>query len=78
MHTAQWAATTCPALVVRGANGSMPAADAEAMPAARGPRAAPTRLAVIDDAGHDVHLDQPDRLAAAMAEFLNSLYRKAS
>ncbi|MFM9700803.1 hypothetical protein [Streptomyces europaeiscabiei] len=32
-----------------------------------------THLAVIEDAGHDVHLDQPQRLYAAMAGFLNSL-----
>lgn len=77
-YHSQWAATTCPTLVVRGANGTMPADDAEAMPTARGPRAAATRLAVIDDAGHDVHLDQPHRLAATMTEFLNSLYRNES
>ncbi|WP_189784098.1 alpha/beta fold hydrolase [Streptomyces capitiformicae] len=44
-YHSQWAATTCPTLVVRGANGTMPAADAdtEAMPTARGPRPARRR-----------------------------------
>lgn len=68
----EWAATTCPALVVRGARGTMRAADAARMPALRAPDAR-TDLAVIEDAGHDVHLDQPQRLYAAMAGFLNSL-----
>ncbi|MDX3136812.1 hypothetical protein PV367_45085 [Streptomyces europaeiscabiei] len=42
------------------------------MPALRAPDAR-TDLAVIEDAGHDVHLDQPQRLYEAMAGFLNSL-----
>lgn len=50
----------------------MRAADAARMPALRAPDAR-TDLAVIEDAGHDVHLDQPQRLYAAMAGFLNSL-----
>ncbi|WP_286253086.1 alpha/beta fold hydrolase [Streptomyces graminofaciens] len=75
-HSA-WAATTCPTLVVRGANGTMAEADATAMPAARAPGTT-TRLAVVEDAGHDVHLDKPDRLHATMAEFLNSLGSEAS
>ncbi|MDX3863408.1 alpha/beta fold hydrolase [Streptomyces europaeiscabiei] len=68
----EWAATTCPTLVVRGARGTMRAADAAKMPALRAPDAR-TDLAVIEDAGHDVHLDQPQRLYEAMAGFLNSL-----
>ncbi|MFE7840128.1 alpha/beta fold hydrolase [Streptomyces sp. NPDC057474] len=71
-YDAEWAATTCPTLVVRGAQGTMPAADAARMPTSRAPGTR-TDLAVIEDAGHDVHLDQPHRLHAAMAGFLNSL-----
>ncbi|WP_328223185.1 alpha/beta fold hydrolase [Streptomyces sp. NBC_00310] len=68
----EWAATTCPALVVRGAGGTMAAADAAGMPASRAPGTR-TDLAVIEDAGHDVHTDQPHRLHAAMTGFFNSL-----
>ncbi|MEE1762455.1 alpha/beta fold hydrolase [Streptomyces sp. SP18BB07] len=68
----EWGAVTCPALVVRGANGTMPAADAARMPSGRSPGTR-TDLTVVEDAGHDVHLDQPRRLHAAMSGFLNSL-----
>ncbi len=73
----EWTATTCPTLVVRGAQGTMPAADAARMPSCRAPGTR-TDLAVIEDAGHDVHLDQPQRLYAVMAGFLNSLVCSAS
>ncbi|MER6158429.1 alpha/beta hydrolase [Streptomyces sp. NPDC001868] len=76
-YTPQWAATTCPTLVVRGARGTMAAADAVRMPTDRAPGTR-TDLAVIEDAGHDVHLDQPRRLYAAMAGFLNSLIQADS
>ncbi|MGW0841477.1 alpha/beta fold hydrolase [Streptomyces sp. NPDC002787] len=36
-YEAEWAVTTCPALVVRGARGTMPAADAARMPSCRAP-----------------------------------------
>ncbi|UUU22444.1 alpha/beta fold hydrolase [Streptomyces sp. DSM 40750] len=71
-YAPEWAATTCPTLVVRGDRGTMPAADAARMPISR-PPGTRTDLTVIEDAGHDVHLDQPNRLHAAMAEFINSL-----
>lgn len=71
-YHSEWAATTCPTLVVRGTRGTMQAADATAMPTLRAPGTR-TDVTVIEDAGHDVHLDQPQRLHSAMAEFLNSL-----
>lgn len=71
-YAPEWAATTCPALVVRGARGTMAAADAARMPTDRAPGTR-TDLTVIEDAGHDVHLDQPRRLHAVLAGFLNSL-----
>ncbi|MDT0572865.1 alpha/beta hydrolase [Streptomyces sp. DSM 3412] len=73
----EWAAVTCPALVVRGADGTMSAADAARMPSGRSPGTR-TDLTVVEDAGHDVHLDQPGRLHAAMCEFLNSLERQGN
>jgi len=58
----EWHAVRCPALVVRGAHGVLPADVAERM-AASNPHAS---LAVVADAGHDAHLDQPDALADAL------------
>ncbi len=56
------------ALVVRAADGG-PAAEvqrmADALPG--------TTVAVIEDAGHDVHLDRPDRWRAAVQAFLAGL-----
>ncbi|MFF6780249.1 alpha/beta fold hydrolase [Streptomyces sp. NPDC012510] len=71
-YAPEWASTTCPTLVVRGAHGTMPEADAVRMPTSR-PPGTRTDLTVIEDAGHDVHLDQPHRLHSAMADFLDSL-----
>ncbi|QYX79770.1 alpha/beta fold hydrolase [Streptomyces akebiae] len=68
----EWAAVACPALVVGGANGTMSAADAARMPSGRSPGTR-TDLAVVEEAGHDVHLDQPRSLHAAMSEFINSI-----
>ena len=64
-----WERIACPTLVVRGGDGSLSRADAEPM-VARGRRA---RLVEVADAGHDVHLDQPDGWRAALSEFLDSL-----
>ncbi|MDX3644787.1 alpha/beta hydrolase [Streptomyces sp. MB09-02B] len=76
-YHAEWAATTCPTLVVRGARGTMAAADAAAMPTTR-PPGTRTDLTVIEDAGHDVHLDQPGRLHTAMSNFLTALHASGS
>ncbi|WP_328871671.1 alpha/beta hydrolase [Streptomyces sp. NBC_00287] len=65
-YWAEWRRTTAPALVVRGENGWMPEAECDAMSAR--PR---TELRTIPGAGHDVHLDQPGRLHAAIREFLD-------
>ncbi|OPG04666.1 hypothetical protein B1R27_24245 [Streptomyces sp. GKU 895] len=62
-YWAEWERLTCPTLVVRGGEGMLPAAEAEEM-LRRRPRG--TRLAVIPDAGHDVHLDRPDQLLATL------------
>ena len=67
-HWEDWARIRCPALVVRAADG-VPAAEvqrmADALPG--------TTVAEIEDAGHDVHLDQPDRWRAAVQPFLAGL-----
>jgi pimeloyl-ACP methyl ester carboxylesterase len=64
-HWDDWARIRCPALVVRAADG-VSAADAQRMADAL-PGAA---LVEIADAGHDVHLDQPERWRTAVEEFL--------
>ena len=64
----EWASIRCPALVVRAADGA-PRADAQRMaewlPGAR--------LAEIAQAGHDLHLDQPDRWRNVVLEFIATL-----
>lgn len=78
----EWARVACPTLVVRGAKGTMREAEmAEMAEMARRAQIRTgrplqsqsppqTRTAVIEDAGHDVHLDQPRRLHAAVRTFL--------
>ncbi|NGO11483.1 alpha/beta hydrolase, partial [Streptomyces sp. HC44] len=63
----EWDRVRCPALVVRGANGTMRAAEPAEM---RTRRPTATRTELIQDAGHDVHLDQPERLYEAVRAFL--------
>lgn len=75
----EWARVACPTLVVRGAKGTMREAEMTRMArtaqtrTGRPPqdRTRPQSLTeVIEDAGHDVHLDQPRRLHAAIRVFL--------
>ena len=65
----EWAGITCPVLVVRGRRGRMPEDEArrmiELLPTAR--------LAEIEDAGHDLHLEQSERWQAALGDFLATL-----
>ncbi|WP_416974926.1 alpha/beta fold hydrolase [Streptomyces sp. 4F14] len=65
----EWTHLRCPTLVVRGAQGTMPASDPPEM---RSRRPSNTHITVIPNAGHDVHLDQPAELYGAITEFLNS------
>jgi pimeloyl-ACP methyl ester carboxylesterase len=58
----EWRAIRCPVLVVRGSRGALAPDLAERM-AASNPHAS---LAVVADAGHDAHLDQPAALADAL------------
>ncbi|MGW0545959.1 alpha/beta fold hydrolase [Streptomyces altiplanensis] len=64
---AEWDGIRCPTLVVRGAQGWMPRAEAEEM---RARRPLSTRTEVIPDAAHDVHLDNPRALHATLTAFL--------
>ncbi|MEU5341238.1 MULTISPECIES: alpha/beta hydrolase [unclassified Streptomyces] len=69
----EWARVACPTLVVRGAKGTMREAEMTRMTQmTRMTRMARMRTGteVIEDAGHDVHLDQPYRLHAAVRTFL--------
>jgi pimeloyl-ACP methyl ester carboxylesterase len=67
----EWGRIRCPVLVVRGQRGWMSEDETrrmlEELPGAR--------LAEIPDAGHDVHLDQPDQWHAALGDFLADLDR---
>jgi pimeloyl-ACP methyl ester carboxylesterase len=67
----QWVSIRCPVLIVRGEWGAVSKEHADRMvgllPAARETR--------IVGAGHDVHLDQPDRWHNTAAAFLESVVR---
>jgi pimeloyl-ACP methyl ester carboxylesterase len=60
-----WARIRCPTLVVRGEHGDVSRDEAQRMVDALGD----ARLEEIPQAGHNVHLDQPERWNAALAEF---------
>ncbi|MBC9716388.1 alpha/beta hydrolase [Streptomyces sp. TRM66268-LWL] len=66
---AQWPQVGCPALVVLGERSFVPAADVDAMLAAR-PR---TWAASVPGAGHDLHLERPDALLGVVGPFLEGL-----
>ncbi|MFC4040654.1 alpha/beta fold hydrolase [Dactylosporangium siamense] len=61
-----WTAVRAPTLLVRGSDGTGPAGEVERMVALR----PGTAHVVVPDAGHDVHLDQPDAWLAVLREFL--------
>ncbi|MCT9081482.1 alpha/beta fold hydrolase, partial [Streptomyces fulvoviolaceus] len=64
-HWSEWSRIRCPTLLVRGASGTVLPTEAADMLTRR----PDTRQAVIPDAAHDVHLDRPDQLHAAIEEF---------
>jgi pimeloyl-ACP methyl ester carboxylesterase len=65
----EWERIRCPVLVVRAGNGSIPAADAQAM-VDRLPQA---RLVELEGAGHDLHLERPAEWRRALSKFLDVL-----
>ncbi|MCX5376786.1 alpha/beta fold hydrolase [Streptomyces sp. NBC_00091] len=64
-HWADWTATTCPALLVHGTKGVIPAGQAHAM-AERRPHTTATEL----DTDHFIHTAAPDAFAATVGGFL--------
>jgi pimeloyl-ACP methyl ester carboxylesterase len=66
-HWDDWRRVSCPTLVVRAGEGDIPEAIAERM-VAEAPRAT---AAVIPDAGHDLHLHQPERWRQVVEAFLS-------
>ncbi|MFC5661743.1 alpha/beta fold hydrolase [Kitasatospora misakiensis] len=67
-HWADWTATSCPALLVRGTRGVVPAEQAAAMVERR-----PATTAVELDADHFVYAAAPEAFAAAVRDFLGTL-----
>lgn len=68
--TARWEAwqrVRVPTLVVRGADGRMPDAEVDRMTTSR----PDVELVTVPDAGHDVHLDQPDTWRRLLENFLS-------
>ncbi|GHF66944.1 alpha/beta fold hydrolase [Streptomyces griseosporeus] len=63
-----WSHITCPTLLIRGERGTTPPEEATEMRTRR----PETRVEVIPDAGHDVHLDQPGRVHRVVRAFLNA------
>ena len=68
-HWADWLATDCPALVVRGSRSSAFAAEHAVAMVSRRPHTSFVELA----AGHVVHDDQPAAFAAAVHRFLSTI-----
>ncbi|MGA5468438.1 alpha/beta fold hydrolase [Streptomyces arboris] len=66
-----WDEVRCPVLVVRAGNGMLKQREADRM-AERRPG---TRIAVVPDAGHDVHLDDPGAVYGEVAAFLAEVDR---
>ena len=63
----EWRRVTCPTLVLRAGDGGIPDALAERM-IAEAPRAT---AAVVADAGHDLHLHQPEAWRRVVQTFLD-------
>ncbi|MER7703348.1 alpha/beta hydrolase [Kitasatospora sp. NPDC097605] len=62
----EWAALTCPTLVVLGRRGIIPPAELAEMLRLRPDTTATT----LRDTGHDLHLEHPDELARLVLDFL--------
>lgn len=67
-HWDAWERVACPVLIVRASAGA--SRDEALRMVSLQPRA---RLAEIADAGHDVHLDQPERWRSVVLEFMQAL-----
>ncbi|MFE2347513.1 alpha/beta fold hydrolase [Kitasatospora cineracea] len=69
-HWADWAALSCPTLLVLGQGGIIPPAEADRMLALR----PEVRAVSVRGAGHDVHLEQPAELLRMVGEFLREAH----
>jgi pimeloyl-ACP methyl ester carboxylesterase len=65
----EWERIECPALVVRGGDGSLPADVAKAMVS----RARDATLVDLPGAGHDLHLDHPREWRHALSDFVGAV-----
>ena len=65
----EWARIECPTLLVLGEHGIIPAADVDQMLRIR----PETTTTTIPATGHDLHLEQPEALHAALTDFLDHL-----
>jgi len=73
-HWADWLATDCPALVLRGSRSATLSAEHAAAMVSRRPHTSFVELT----AGHVIHDDQPGAFAAAVRVFLNTVVTDAS
>jgi len=67
-RSSEWQALTIPATLISAANGFLDAAELADMKALR----PTTTVVTVDDAGHDVHLDQPVTVARLIAAVLTT------
>lgn len=65
----EWAQINCPTLVVLGEHGVIPADDVDHMRSLR----PDTTIVTLPNAGHDLHLEQPETLHTALSAFMNQL-----
>lgn len=63
----EWESISAPTTLIRGANSMIANDDVERMLDIR----PATELFVVDDSGHDVHLDQPEQVAAIVSDRLS-------
>ncbi|MGV1049203.1 MAG: alpha/beta fold hydrolase [Solirubrobacterales bacterium] len=63
-HWEEWRRIQCPALVVRAGGGDVPAAEAQSMV-----ELPDAQLVELDDAGHELHLEQPHAWRRAILGF---------
>ncbi|MFB7949390.1 alpha/beta fold hydrolase [Kitasatospora phosalacinea] len=68
-HWADWAALTCPTLLVLGQHGIVPPAETDRMLTLR----PEVRAVGLPGAGHDVHLERPGELHRLVSELLEEL-----
>jgi pimeloyl-ACP methyl ester carboxylesterase len=71
---AEWAAISSPTLLVKGGHGFLSPDEIDEMLASN----RKARMVLIRDAGHDVHLDDPEQLATAISTFIEHAHGSGS